>query len=86
MKETSRKMSGHPRIVWHKKVVGMRNRIRNNQTRNNVARRTPKGRRLQVEPEGSIGVKDKHTRRRLHPGNERKASQTLRMTLGLGIG
>jgi hypothetical protein len=49
------------------------------QTRNNVARGALRGRmfgrRLQVDAEGNTGVKDRRTKRRLHLGNERLASQ-----------
>jgi hypothetical protein len=73
------------KVVRRKENTVGRNRIRNNQTRNNVARGAPRGRRLQVGPEGSIGVKDKQTRRRLHSRNDRTASKTLKKTLRLSI-
>jgi hypothetical protein len=75
-----RKVSRRAKVARHKE-----NTVRRNHIGNNVARRTLKGRGLQVEPDGSIGVKDKETRRRLHPGNERTASRTLSKTLGLDI-
>jgi hypothetical protein len=73
------------KVARRKENTVGRNRIRNNQTRNNVARGAPRRRRLQVGPEGSIGVKDEQTRRRLRPGDERRASNTLRKTLRLNI-
>jgi hypothetical protein len=57
----------------------------NNHTRNSVTRGALSGRRIQGEPEGTIGVTDEYTRRRLHPGNQRTDSRTFRKTLGLGI-
>jgi hypothetical protein len=73
-------MTRRAKVARHKE-----NTVKRNGIRNNVARKTLKGRRLQVEPEGSIGVNDEETRRRLHPGNERTASRTLGKTLELDI-
>jgi hypothetical protein len=78
-------MTRRAKVARRKENTVGRNRIRNNQTRNNVARGAPRGRRLQGGPEGRIGVKDEQTRRRLHPRNERTASNTLRKTLRLNI-
>jgi hypothetical protein len=46
------RMYRRAKVARHKE-----NTVRRNRIRNNVARTTLKGRRLQVEPEGSIGVK-----------------------------
>jgi hypothetical protein len=75
-----------PNMTRRAKVARRRRHIvGNNQTRKNVAGGTLRSRRLQAQPEGNTGTKDEHTRRRLHPRNERTASQTLRKTLRLNI-
>jgi hypothetical protein len=72
-----------PNMTRHAKVARRRGHIiGNNQIKNNVAR----GQRFQVKTEGGIGVKNEYTRQRLHPGNVRTASRTLRKTQGLDVG
>jgi hypothetical protein len=66
-------------MTRHVKVARRRGHIiGNNQTWNNVA--------LQVKTEGGIGVKNEYTKQRLHPGNVRTPSRTLRKTQGLDVG
>jgi hypothetical protein len=60
-----------------------------NQTRNNVARGVLRGRtfgkRLRVDPEGSTGVRNLRTIRRLHLGNERTAGRIFGETFKLEV-
>jgi hypothetical protein len=79
-------MTRHAKVARRKENTVGRNRIRNNQTRNNVARGTPRGQRLQVKTEGGVGMKNEYTRQRLHPGNVSTASRTLRKTQRLDVG
>jgi hypothetical protein len=76
-----------PNMTRHAKVARRRGHIiGNNQTRTNVARGAPRGQRFKVKTEGGIGVKNEYARQRLHPGNMRTPSRTLRKTQGLDVG
>jgi hypothetical protein len=72
-------------MTRHAKVARLREHIIGNETKSNVARGAPRGQRFQVKMEGGIGVNE-YTRQRLHPGNVRTPSQTLRKTQGLDVG